>query len=352
MSMNSPIPENEAQRLEALKSYHILDTLPEQEYDDLTYLAATICNSQISTIAFIDETRKWHKAKFGINKESVPREYAICSHTITGKSPLIVNDTLAHELFSKIGMVVNPPHVRFYAGIPLLSSTGHAIGTICVVDTKPKTLTKAQIKSLEMLARAAESLLELRRTVNLLQQQKEQLQQRQNKIDILNHELSRLSRTDDLTGLWNRRVQNEVLNNEFSRRDRNNAPIGLCMLDIDKFKGINDRFGHKVGDTVIQLVANVLQGQTRDIDYCIRYGGDEFIIVLPNTDADSVGIIAERILTSIAEESKQIHPFTVSIGAIAIQGQCITIDDALQAVDQSLYQAKSAGRNRVELKVI
>lgn len=350
--MNSPIPDNESQRLEALESYSILDTVSEQEYDDLAFLAAHICGTSISTIAFLDKDRKWHKSKNGIDKDSVPREFAICSHTIMGTESLIVNDTLEHEVFRNIGIVVNPPHVRFYAGVPLLSPEGFAVGTLCAIDTKPKKLNAVQRRALEILARSIESMLETRRHVQLLENRQGQLREHQENIHELNQKLKHLSGTDMLSGLWNRRVQTEVLARELKRYKRDLQPICIMMLDIDHFKSVNDNFGHEVGDQSIQLVAKILTDNTREIDYCIRFGGDEFIVILPNIDTEYINLAADRIRNEIESASKNLQPFTVSIGVVVLEGSIVASDQMLLEVDKCLYQAKSEGRNRVVMKTL
>lgn len=350
--MSFPVPENEEQRLAALESYSILDTISEREYDDLAFLTAHICGTSISTIAFLDKDRKWHKSKYGIDKDSVPREFAICSHTIMGSECLIINDTLEHETFSRIGMVVNPPHVRFYAGVPLISSDGFAIGTLCAIDTEPKQLDAIQCRALKTLAHSVESMLEARRSVLLLEKQQLQLHQHQANIDKLNQALSLQSRTDVLTGLWNRRVQDEVLDRELKRHKRDCQPIGLMMLDIDHFKTVNDQYGHELGDKAIQLVARILAKHTRETDYCIRYGGDEFIVILPNISREFIEATSNRIKSEIESSSVEITVFTVSIGVVVVESINIASDNVLHQVDQCLYLAKSNGRNRVELKFI
>jgi GAF domain-containing protein len=169
------LSDNELSRLEEIDSYHILDTLPEQEYDDIAMLSAQICQTPISTVAIVDETRKWHKAQFGLAKDSGPRDFAICSHTILSEGMLIVEDTHLHPILCHIGMVTNPPFVRFYAGVPLINSEGFALGTLCVVDTKPNSLNDYQMKALNALARQVVALLELRKSLKVSQQLQQQM---------------------------------------------------------------------------------------------------------------------------------------------------------------------------------
>lgn len=169
--MSYPIPEDEEARLAALDSYQIVDTMPEQQYDDIANLVSQICGTSISTVALLDRDRKWHKAKTGISKEAVPREFAICSHTILGREPVIVNDTIEHEIFSTIGMVKNPPYVRFYAGVPLVNEDNFALGTLCAIDTLPKSLHAYQVDSLVSLARQVVALFDLHRTTLRLERE-------------------------------------------------------------------------------------------------------------------------------------------------------------------------------------
>jgi len=161
--MITPIPHNEDARLAALDTYKILDTASEPEYDNIAQLAAKICNTRMSNVAFIDKDRKWYKAKFGTESEFAPRAISICSHTILGSEPLIINDTLEDPVFRNIGMVTKPPHVRFYAGFPLININGFALGTLCVIDTEPKELDETQLSTLKVLTNHLTTLLELRR---------------------------------------------------------------------------------------------------------------------------------------------------------------------------------------------
>lgn len=343
--MSYPRPDNEEQRLACLNSYQILDSLEEQEYDDIVSLLAHICQTPVATIAFLDPERKWHKAKFGIDKEYVPREDAICAHTILGTEPLIVNDTLLHPEFCKIGMVVKAPYVRFYAGVPLISKDGFNLGTLCTVDTKPNGLNDFQLQALQALGRQVVALLELRKNIQDLQHKQQELSQKQQLLDSANQQLARMSQTDELSGLWNRRALNQQL---LGCRDKNS--LAMLMLDIDHFKGLNDSFGHEVGDLAICLVSELLQRETRDSDPCIRYGGDEFIVLMPEIERQQCLLVAQRICQQIAQLSQLPVAVTVSIG-IAFAEDCqLCHQSLLRLADKSLYQAKHQGRDRVVIQ--
>ena len=161
----APIPENEAARLETLRQYQVLDTDSEETFDDLTRLAAYVCQTPTALISLVDANRQWFKARVGMEARETPRNVSFCAHAILRKGCFIVEDTLLDERFADNPLVIGNPFFRFYAGIPLLSPEGFAIGTLCVMDRKPRTLDDKQIGALGMLANQVMSQLELRREV-------------------------------------------------------------------------------------------------------------------------------------------------------------------------------------------
>jgi GAF domain-containing protein len=161
--MNVSVPSNEAERLAALKEYHILDTGTELSYDDITALAAHICKVPIAMISLVDEVRQWFKSRLGVEQRQTPREVAFCAHAILRNGPFIVRDAAKDRRFAGSALVTGKPHIRFYAGIPLINPEGLALGTLCVVDHQPRRLSAAQLKALQALSRQVMALLELRR---------------------------------------------------------------------------------------------------------------------------------------------------------------------------------------------
>ena len=167
----APLPENESARLAALQAYDVLDTLPEQAYDDITYLAAQICETPIALVSLVDEQRQWFKSKLGLDVSETSRDLAFCAHAILEpKSLLIVEDASKDERFADNPLVLADPAIRFYAGVPLVTSTGHALGTLCVIDRKARQLSEAQQETLRALSRQVIAHLELRRSVAELRQ--------------------------------------------------------------------------------------------------------------------------------------------------------------------------------------
>lgn len=157
----APLPDNEPQRIKALQSYCLLDTDSEQRYDDLTSIAAQICDTPIALISLVDTERQWFKSKVGLDAPETHRDLAFCSHAILKPKPFIIENTLEDERFSDNPLVTDAPNIRFYAGIPLITPNNHALGTLCVIDTHPKKLTEKQLNVLTALARQVVDQMQL-----------------------------------------------------------------------------------------------------------------------------------------------------------------------------------------------
>jgi signal transduction histidine kinase len=157
-----PIPDDELERLAALRRYEILDTLPEQVYDDLTHLAAHLCDTPIALVSLVDSGRQWFKSRHGLDALETDRAYSFCAHAIVTREMFVVPDAERDDRFSANPLVTGAPDIRFYAGTPLISSDGHALGTLCVIDRKPRFLAERELDMLRALGRMVMSQIELR----------------------------------------------------------------------------------------------------------------------------------------------------------------------------------------------
>jgi signal transduction histidine kinase len=186
--MHSPLPTNEADRLAALYELDILDSAPEKDFDDIVALASSVCDVPVALITLIDTDRQWFKARLGTDLTEMPRDLSFCSHTILGKDVMVVPDVTQDARFTDHPIVNGGKGVQFYAGAPLITSDGFALGALCVMDSRPRQLDAEQMQAMRALARQVTSQLELRRYAVALTNTTARLQ-----------ELER--RKDDLAGL-------------------------------------------------------------------------------------------------------------------------------------------------------
>jgi GAF domain-containing protein len=169
--MGAPIlSKDDAARVSALQKYAILDSEPEQAFDDLTLLASYVCKTPIALISLIDEDRQWFKSRVGISATETSRDIAFCSTAIQQPDVLVVPDTLQDERFRTNPLVVSEPNIRFYAGAPLINEDGYALGTLCVIDRTPRNLAVEQEAALKALSRLVLMQLEFRRNLILLKE--------------------------------------------------------------------------------------------------------------------------------------------------------------------------------------
>ena len=165
-----PVPRNENDRLRTLRAYKILDTKPEERFDELTQLAALICDVPISLITLVDADRQWFKSRVGLELSETPRAHAFCTHAIMQPKMFEVPDAALDERFSENVLVKGEPHIRFYAGAPLATADGHLLGTMCVLDREPRHLTAEQKRALEILGRQVIANMELRNNLRELKE--------------------------------------------------------------------------------------------------------------------------------------------------------------------------------------
>jgi len=161
--MKAPLPKNEVQRLKVLWQYDLLDTVPEEVFDDLTDLAAHICEAPIALISLVDEKRQWFKSHVGVTTRETSRDISFCAHAILQQGLFVVSDATKDPRFCDNPLVTGPEKIRFYAGVPLKSPDGYALGTLCVLDKEARQLRPQQKRALMVLARHVETQLELRR---------------------------------------------------------------------------------------------------------------------------------------------------------------------------------------------
>jgi diguanylate cyclase (GGDEF)-like protein len=342
VAMKAPIPANEAARLDALRRYQILDTPPEPVYDDLTRLAARLCDAPIAVINLVDGDRLWVKSRDGRGLRDTHRDVSFCGHAILEAAPLLgVPDLTCDPRFRDNPMVVGPPHLRFYAGAVLRTPDGYAIGTLAIMDSQPRWLTPEQAAILPSLARLIMGQLELR----LLAETKA----RKIALEESNSRLQALATTDGLTGLKNQRAFQDALREQFAQAKRSLLPFSLVFLDVDHFKEYNDTFGHPAGDDVLKQIAGLLARTVREGDMVARPGGEEFAVILPHTDAPSAVIMAERLRQTLHAANWPYRAITASYGISTFNSTMPSHEQMVSEADIAMYHSKENGRDQVSL---
>ncbi|VVE20944.1 putative diguanylate cyclase AdrA [Pandoraea iniqua] len=323
---------DEAARLAALRRYDILDSSPEPAFDRIVRIASYVLGTPISLVSLIDETRQWFKAKQGIDATQTPRSMAFCAHAILSDDVLVVPDAHADRRFADNPLVTGDPHIRFYAGAPLRTPEGHRLGTLCVIDRRPRTLDAEMRGLLADLSALVVDELELRR---------------------VNQVLGDMAMRDGLTGALNRRAFLMQAEQAFANARAQRRRLAVLMIDIDHFKAINDTWGHAIGDRVIVELTLVARATLRKGTVMGRLGGEEFAVLLPEADAHRAMQAADRLLSAISNTSVPgaTGPvrFTASIGVGSLSPDDADFGAVLQRADRAMYAAKQAGRNRVAI---
>ncbi len=309
-------PGNEEQRLATLRSIDILDTDPEERFDRLTRLAKRVFDVPIAMVSLVDENRQWFKSKIGLDRCETERDISFCGHAILGDGPFIIDDTLRDERFADNPLVIGEPGIRFYAGMPLRYVNGAKLGTLCIIDREPRSLDDEDLAMFRDLADMAES------------------------------ELSaiHLASIDELTRISNRRGFVLMAQKSIGLCARQGFPVSLVYFDLDKFKPINDRFGHDEGDLALVTFANLMRKTFRESDIFARIGGDEFVALLADAGENRATQTVERFRRQVEAfnvRANRGYELKFTHGIVTLRpDERSTIGELLREADVMMYDKK------------
>ncbi|MBB4722436.1 diguanylate cyclase (GGDEF)-like protein [Xanthomonas euvesicatoria] len=328
-TLGARLPANEDERVEALHAYRLLDTAPEPSYDAFTSIAAALCRMPMALISLVDTHRQWFKSRLGMQQSETPRELSFCAHAILEPDQVMeVGDTHLDKRFARNALVTGEPQIRFYAGAPLLTPDGIALGTLCVLDRVPRRLSVTERDALQALARQVVSTIELQQAARLVE------------LDALR---------DALTGRWNRAGLEHALHAlADAPSSAADAHLGFMLLELDGFKRQKLQAGAAAADATLLQVAALLEAQLPADALVARLACDHFCVALPETAASAALATAEDLRKAVEDAHWPTGPLTLSAGVVDIATPT-ALDSAtlLARARHALQQARDAGRNHV-----
>ena len=327
-------------RSAAISRYEILDTSSEPEFEDITKLAAAVCEASFAAISFVCEDRQWFKSEVGLGINQTPISVSFCAHAIRQPDIFVVTDAQKAPLFSDNPLVTGNPGIRFYAGVPILAFDQTPIASLCVLDSKarPQGLTDLQQMTLHVLAKQVEAQLELRRSI--IERDTRAIEQQSTATA-----LRWIATHDSLTHLGNRALFHTQLDLALAKAEKTGTGFALILIDVDHFKQINDSLGHDAGDAVLQSFARRLSDMVRVGDTVARLGGDEFGIVLTSvkTKAHLTKIVESlniRLREKLEHDGRLIE-CRASIGVAIYAEHAVTAESLIKCGDLALGVAKT-----------
>ncbi|WP_416396461.1 sensor domain-containing diguanylate cyclase [Allohahella sp. A8] len=311
------LPANEAERLHALRTLEILDTSHEERFDRVTRMARRMFGVEISLVSLVDEERQWFKSKQGLEVSETPKEISFCGHAINQDGLFIIPNAIEDERFSNNPLVTDAPNIRFYAGYPLKLRQGINLGTLCLIDSKPKHLSEEDKELLRDLGA-------------MIEQEIRSIQ---------------MATLDELTLISNRRGFLTLAEHSQKVCRRKKTSMSVVLFDLNKFKAINDNYGHHEGDFALRQFAEVMGSVFRESDVIGRLGGDEFVVMLSDCTNDGVTIILDRFKEEMDMMNKAIRkPYRIeySSGVATFSHDAEhSLEEMIALADAAMYETKN-----------
>lgn len=325
----------EAARLKALQDLGILDTASEERFDRITRLARHIFKTDIALVSLVDKDRQWFKSAQGLPASETSRAVSFCGHAVAKDEALVVENAAHDERFSDNPLVTGDPNIRFYAGHPLHSEDGWPLGTLCVINSEPKTLSEEEKMILEDLAKLVESELVLSSTLAANQLLKTKLAESQKAV------------VDETSRAWSQDFITDLARSELSLAQKNKTPFSIALLEIDRLDEIKSEQSEVAFNAIVDAVAQRLRSGLGATETIGRFGESRFLIVLPGSTLRA----ADRISEGLRKQLRR-APFpygTALTGSFGVTsfGTGGTFASMLKAADKALGAAIIAGRDWV-----
>jgi diguanylate cyclase (GGDEF)-like protein len=302
--------------LQALNTLNLLDTGRDERFDRLARIARRLFDVPISLVTLVDFNRQWFKSSQGLDVPETPRDISFCGHAILGDDVFVIPDAAADVRFFDNPLVTSAPDIRFYAGCPLRVSGTAKVGTLCIIDTKPRSMSADDLVAMKDLAAMVEDELAAHHAAT----------------------------TDPLTGIWNRRGFLKAAQGSIAFCARQDQPVTVACLDLDGFKAINDQYGHNEGDAVLRRVADGMTRCFRSSDAIGRMGGDEFIALMPGAGETDAALAAARLRGWLETTEKRLGlPYRTRFSSGCVVRDPLldrSIDDLIDRADAAMFSMK------------
>ena len=348
------IPVDEAKRLAALYATELFGTGPEEAFDRITRLATRLFGVPTALVSLVGSDTQWFKSRCGFAAQTTSRDISFCGHAILSDQPLVIEDAAKDERFADNPIVAGPPHIRFYAGVQLYSVERDKLGTLCVLDTRPRHFSEEQLSELHDLARMVEELIYHRQLARAAQELHEQLLHNaaHAPVPAAAGQVKYLLTHDALTGLANRQALLRTIAESIPAWKASGAGAVVACLNLDRFKRVNEVLGHVVGDQALVAVTRALQSRLREDDMLARSGNDEFVMMLNDPGCP------ERLQARLEELMNEVarHAFgknadisiTCSVGYACFPQDGQDADTLLNNAATAMRHAKGMGGGRIE----
>jgi diguanylate cyclase (GGDEF)-like protein len=324
----------ETLHLAELQVRELVQTPLEERFNRLARMTQRALGTRVAAISFLDSDGEWFKAVTGWNVTRLPPDRSLAASLVTGGDTVAVPDTLQDERVQYHPLVEGSPRFRFCAMQPLVDRFENTIGSVAVYDTEPRAVTADMLEAIRDAGELAQRELLVHNMGGIQRKLLEKLDSSR-----------REALLDELTRLWNRRGGLLLLEQALEGVRNGDEALGVCVVDIDDFKLINDQFGHAMGDVVLRNIAAAIVSAVRPSDIACRLAGDEFLLVVPNVDSDQLSGIMDRVRVRVQALIIRARAASVRVtvsvgGALASQGYEGGADDLVHAADEAMYETK------------
>jgi diguanylate cyclase (GGDEF)-like protein len=332
----------ETLQLAEMQVKDLIQTPLEARFNRLVRMTRRALDTRVAVISFLSRDIEWFKAAVGWNVSELPAGRSLAAALISDDGAVAVADLLEDDRTRSHALVTGSPRFRFCALYPIRDRFGGIIGAAAAYDTEPRKVTPEMLEAISDAGELAQREL-------LLSEVGGVQQQLLNKLDMSR----RQALLDELTRLWNRRGGMMLLEEALAGDARQNSSLAVCIVDVDDFKLINDRYGHAMGDVVLRKLAAAIVDSVRPGDIACRLGGDEFLLVFPDANDEQLTAIMERIRTRVGSLVIRTRAGSVRVsvsvgGALASRSSVTTAEDLIHRADEAMYEAKKrSASNRV-----